>query len=53
MSQPSSKPSSASGPVVASNLPDPRVDVAALAERVYRLLLADLALQTRRQGGPS
>lgn len=40
----------ASSPVTASSVADAGVDVRALAEKVYRLLLADLSLERRRAG---
>ncbi|MGY2896274.1 hypothetical protein [Deinococcus sp. UYEF24] len=44
----SAAPSSSSA--TASNVADASVDVQALAEKVYRLLLADLSLERRRHG---
>ena len=45
----SPEPLSASAP----QSPAPQVDVEKLAEKVYRLLLAELRLELARQGGPA
>ncbi|WP_407571455.1 hypothetical protein [Deinococcus altitudinis] len=39
-----------SSPATASSVAEASVDVHALAEKVYRLLLADLSLERRRHG---
>ncbi len=39
------------GRTVASNTTEPAIDVQQLADKVYRLLLADLSVQIGRAGG--
>lgn len=39
-------------PSVASNTATAAVDVQQLAEKVYKLMLADVSMQIRRVGGP-
>ncbi len=40
-----------SGPAVASNASATAVDIHQLAEKVYKLMLADVSMQIRRIGG--
>ena len=47
---PASSATPSASPATASSVADASIDVQALAEKVYRLLLADLSLERRRHG---